>query len=233
VLDAEQGIATADASLTRPIGSIDLVTAAPAVAGDDATLALTEAQIRALAPEGPAVQRARKRRDAARAAASASWTSYIPAITASYSRSGSGSGASLDLGTENLENYTGSLRFSATLPIFDRLNREEGIVRSRVSLENAEADLRDAQLASRESLERSLGDFQLSAARVDAQRATVEAAEEDLRVQQTRYRTGAGTLLDVLTSQSTLHEARIALIKARYDQRITKAELEALLGRDL
>jgi outer membrane protein len=61
----------------------------------------------------------------------------------------------------------------------------------------------------------------------------VEAAEEDLRVQQERYRTGAGTLLDVLTSQSTLHEARLALIQARYDQRITKAELEALLGRDL
>ena len=57
-----------------------------------------------------------------------------------------------------------------------------------------------------------------------SQRASVEAAEEDLRVQQERYKTGAGTQLEVLTSQTTLHNARLALIQARFDQRIAKAE---------
>jgi outer membrane protein len=145
---------------------------------------------------------------------------------------GSGSGPSLDVGG-NLENYSGSFRLSASLPLFDRFGREESVVRARVAAANAEAEWRDARLGARESLERSLGDFNTSRVRADVQRASVEAAEEDLRVQQERYRTGAGTLLDVLTSQSTLHEARLALIQARYDQRITKAELEALLGRDL
>jgi outer membrane protein len=233
VLEARQGIATADASLTRTIGSIDPVTATEATIGEPVALALDEARIRSLAPEGPAVERAIRRRDAARAAASASWTSYLPSITASYSRTGSGSGSSLDLGTDNLDNYNGSLRLSANLPIFDRLGREESVVRARAALENAEADLRDARLAAQETLARSLGDFKIAAARVEAQSASVEAAEEDLRVQQERYRTGAGTLLDVLTSQTTLYEARLALIQSRYDQRIAKAELEALLGRDL
>jgi outer membrane protein len=232
VLDATQGIAITNAALTRAVGSIDLVTATDAETDDAVDLALDEAQIRALAPEGPSVERARTRRDAARAAASASWSSYLPSVTASYSRVGSGSGPSLDVGG-NLENYSGSFRLSASLPLFDRFGREESVVRARVAAANAEAEWRDARLGARESLERSLGDFNTSRVRADVQRASVEAAEEDLRVQQERYRTGAGTLLDVLTSQSTLHEARLALIQARYDQRITKAELEALLGRDL
>jgi len=68
---------------------------------------------------------------------------------------------------------------------------------------------------------------------VISQTATVEAAEEDLRVQQQRYAVGASTLLDVLTSQTQLNQARSDLIRARYDQRIAKAELEALVGREL
>ena len=66
-----------------------------------------------------------------------------------------------------------------------------------------------------------------------SQTATVEAAEEDLRVQQQRYAVGASTLLDVLTSQTQLNEARRDLIRARYDLRVAKAQLEALVGRDL
>ena len=40
-------------------------------------------------------------------------------------------------------------------------------------------------------------------------------------------------MLDVLTSQTTLDQARAALIQARYDARIAKAQVEALVGRDL
>jgi outer membrane protein len=231
-LEARQNAATADVSLTRAIGSPTSVTAAGAELSDSVSLALDEGVLRALAADGPGVQRAKSQRDAARASATASWTSYLPSITASYSRSGSGTGTTFDVGGD-LDSYSGSLRFSASLPIFDRLSREESVVRARVALENAEATLHDARLAADESLQRSLGDFRSAAARVSAQRASVEAADEDLRVQQERYRTGAGTLLDVLTSQTTLHQARLALIQARYDQRIAKAELEALVGKDL
>ena len=72
-----------------------------------------------------------------------------------------------------------------------------------------------------------------SAARVISQQATVEAAEEDLRVQQQRYAVGGSTQLDVLTSQTQLDQARRDLIRARYDQRVAKAQLEALVGRSL
>jgi outer membrane protein len=36
-----------------------------------------------------------------------------------------------------------------------------------------------------------------------------------------------------LTSQAQLNSARSALIQARYDARVAKAQIEALIGRDL
>ena len=62
---------------------------------------------------------------------------------------------------------------------------------------------------------------------------SVQAAEEDLRVQQQRYTFGSATVLDVLTSQTQLAQARRDLIRARYDLRVARAQLEALIGQDL
>ncbi|MDE3129469.1 MAG: TolC family protein, partial [Gemmatimonadota bacterium] len=44
---------------------------------------------------------------------------------------------------------------------------------------------------------------------------------------------GAKTLLDVLTAQSTLATARQNLIQARLAARTAKAQIEALIGKDL
>ena len=52
-------------------------------------------------------------------------------------------------------------------------------------------------------------------------------------MQNQRYALGASTLLDVLTSQSTLNQSRFSLIQARYDARSARAQIEALVGRDL
>ena len=68
---------------------------------------------------------------------------------------------------------------------------------------------------------------------MQVQLASIEAAEEDLRVQQQRYQLGASTSLDLLTSQTQLNAARIALIQARLDARVAKAQIEALIGQDL
>jgi outer membrane protein len=232
LLQARRDIQVANAALSRSIGSPDLVTASGQDASEPAVPALDDATLARLAEAGPAVAGARAERDALRAAKAASWTSYLPAVTASYSRSGSGSGDDLDFGAGDL-GYAGSFRLGVSLPLFDQLGREEQVVRADVAADDAEAALRDARLATRENLTRSLGDFRTATQRVNAQTASVAAAEEDLRVQQRRYQVGSGTLLDVLTSQTQLDQAREALIRARYDQRIARAQLEALIGRDL
>jgi outer membrane protein TolC len=57
------------------------------------------------------------------------------------------------------------------------------------------------------------------------------AAEEDLKLAQERYALGAATILDLLNAQLSVAQANSSLVRARYDERILKAELDALAGR--
>ncbi len=59
---------------------------------------------------------------------------------------------------------------------------------------------------------------------------TLQAAQEDLRLARERYRVGAGTLLDVLTAQSSLTSAKSTLVRAKYDMKIYEAQLASLTG---
>jgi outer membrane protein TolC len=58
-------------------------------------------------------------------------------------------------------------------------------------------------------------------------------ARENFRIQQTRYRSGATTILDLLDSQVNLSDAEAGLVEARYVTRLALAALEAILGERL
>ena len=232
VLQVRTALDVADAQLTRAVGAPDLVTAAADDSLDRPGLAVDDEALRGLALDGPAVHQASSALQAAQAALRSAWTSYLPAVSASYSRSGNGTAAGFTLSTQDYS-YSGSLRLSLTLPIFQRLQRVQQVAQAQATLQNAEASLRDARLAALGNLTQSLGSFHAAEERSATQVATVGAAEEDLREQQEKYQIGAATILDVLTSQTTLDQARHDLIQARYDQRVAKAQLEALIGRGL
>jgi outer membrane protein len=153
-------------------------------------------------------------------------------LSASYSRSGSGTDPRFGFGSDPFT-YSGRLAFSLSYPVFNNFVREEGVVRAKVAEVNAQASFRDAQLAAVQLLTQNIGAIRGASQRVAIQVASVAAAEEDVRVQQQRYNIGASVLLDLITSQAALATAEQALIQARYDYRIARAQLEALIGRDL
>jgi outer membrane protein len=226
VSEALNSLAVANASLTRVIGSEVPVTASGEDVPDAEALAISASDLERLADAAPEVKAAEAELTVARAARSIARSAYLPSLSAGYSYRGGAQGS-------DAFDYRGSLSLSVSLPIFDQLGRQEQSVRARIGEENATAALRDTRLAARENLARHLGGFRLAQERVAAQAASVEAAEEDLRVQQRRYDLGASTLLDLLTSQSQLNQARQALIQARYDQRVARAQIEALVGQSL
>jgi outer membrane protein len=232
VLTAENAIRVANAALTRLVGTPYEVTAAtseelaiPAATIDSSTLA-------PLVDVAPAVQAARSQVNASVAAERASRTSYLPTFSLGGTLSGNRSDESF-APIEGAFRSQRSLRLSFSYPLFNGLQREETVIRARIAEDNARAELRDAQLAVQQQLTQFLGALSLSQERVVIQVASVAAAEEDLRVQQQRYTLGASTLLDVLTSQSQLNSARVALIQARYDARVARAQIESIIGRDL
>jgi outer membrane protein len=232
LLDARNSLEFANASLTRIIGSPEPVTAAQVELLDERPLALDDAGLAALAADGPAVRSAKAAADAAKASLRAAWAIYWPSLSTSYSRNGSGVGEGILPGGESFSN-SGSVRLALSLPIFNQLQREQTVVAARVASDNAEATLRDARLAASANLVQVLGAFRTAERKVASQTETLEAADEDLRVQQQRYAVGGSTQLDVLASLTQLDQARGDLIRARYDLRIARAQMEALVGRDL
>jgi outer membrane protein len=205
-------------------------------AGEDSTslvgISVSEAELVKLVEQSPSVLQAEAELDVASAGQKVARTGYIPTVNASYNYAGSGNERPFAFGTEDF-NYNGALRLSFNIPIFDQFVREESVVRANVAKDNAEASLRDAKLAAHQSLAQSLADYRNAEERVFTQTATLSTAEEDYRVQERRYQVGASTLLDLLASQTQVNQARQALIRARLDQRVAKAQLEALVGRSL
>ena len=232
LITAQTNKEAADAALTRLVGSEVPVTVDPASIQENMAALPDSAELAALAKRGPAVEQAQAVVDAAEEARKASKATYLPSLSANYSRTGSGIDPRFGLGTDPFS-YNGRLSFSLSYPVFNNFLREEQVVRARVAEVNAQAALRDWQLAAQQSLTQYIGALRGASQRVAVQVASVAAAEEDVRVQQQRYNIGASVLLDLITSQAALAQAEQALIQARYDYRIARAQLEALIGRDL
>ena len=232
LVEARNNVVVANASLTRAVGSPEPVTAA----GEDSTslvgISVGEAELVRLVEQSPSVEQAKAELDVAIAGQKVARTGYIPTVNASYNYTGSGTERPFAFGTDAFD-YNGALRLSFNIPIFDQLAREESVVRADVTKDNAEAALRDAKLAARQDLAQRLADYRNAEERVFTQTATLSTAEEDYRVQERRYQVGASTLLDLLASQTQVNQARQNLIRARFDQRVAKAQLEALVGRPL
>ncbi len=237
VLTAENDLRVANAGLTRVAGSTALITASPNDTLDAPVSLPTEAELAALLVDGPAVRAAEANVAVASAAKRTQRATYLPSMTMSYnytfsnnSRGFAGTNMFLFLG-DNASRQT--VNFNISYPLFNGFTREASSVQLDVALDNAEAQLRDARLAARQNLTSFVRTLQNAQARAEVQMAAIASAEEDLRVQQQRYALGASTLLDLLTSQTQLNQARQALIQARFDSRVARAQLSALLGREL
>jgi len=232
LLTALTNLRDANAALTRLVASLVLVTALPSDTLDASAPAVDSAELARLAGEGPAVRQAEAQLAAARAGVKSARAPYLPTVSAGYSRGGSGFDPRFGFGSDPY-NYQGSLRLSLSYPLFNQFAREEGVVRARVAEDNAEAQLRDARLATQQQVVQAVGALRTAQQQVEIARASVAAAEEDLRVQRQRYQLGASTVLDLVTSQTQLTQARAQLIQARYSARVARAQLEAAVGQEL
>ena len=237
VLTSQNDLRVANAALTRVIGSNTTVTAMPGDTVDVSTTMPSEVELEKLIADGPAVMLAEANLSAAQASKRSQRAAYLPTLTMSYQYSFTQSSkkfASSEIwlfsgGNPNRQN----LNFNFSYQIFNGFAREAATVGLDVTMRNAEAQLRDARLGGRATLTTLLRAIQNAQARVTVQLAAIAAAEEDLRVQTQRYNLGASTLLDLLTSQTQLNQARQSLIQARFDGRVARAQLASLIGRQL
>ncbi|MGH7678436.1 MAG: TolC family protein [Gemmatimonadaceae bacterium] len=234
LLTARNSLRVASATLTRLVGTNFLVTANPADTSDFAIVPVDSAALIGLAQQGPIVRQAELQHLAAQRNERVSKASYLPTISTSFSYNGNRQDSSyrVNFGPGDYA-FGRQFRISMNFPLFNNFTREDQVLRAKVATDNATAQLRDARLVAQQNLITQFGALRTAEERVEIQRASVFAAQEDLRVMQQRYALNASTLLDLLTSQSQLNQARAALIQARQDYRIARAQIEAIIGRDL
>jgi outer membrane protein TolC len=222
-------LASAEANLARLVGETGRVGAA-----DDSsfyrlmevidTQALrTEAESRS-----PRVQSAAANAAAARASLRASRSAYWPSLTLAANTGWNGSRAT-DYDLFNQRQISLSLRWS----LFDGFDRELTIVQRDAELDLAEATASDSQREVQAELTTRLAELEAARTRIGIAQTSVVAATEDTRVQQERYRLGVSTIVDLLTSQEALNQAEVDVVNARFDYLRAKAQLEALIGRNL
>lgn len=127
----------------------------------------------------------------------------------------------------------GQYGFQVSLPIWNGAQREIQISRARVERDVARTRREDVEREVRRDVVQAYAAYNTARATAQIAAEAVEVARENLRVQDSRYRGGATTILDLVTAQVDLADAEAALVQARYATRLALAGLEAILGRRL
>ena len=229
VLNAQVQTRAARFALGRQVGIAEPVIPVAPVDLEPRPLRLSEREILEVAENlAPSVQAAVATFAAAREAYSSSKSAYIPSLSLSSGYNWSNQEASFSGGSTSW-----NLNFNLSYPIFNGFSREASIVRAEYSTRVARLQEDDARLASRQETDAALRTLETSELAIDIAGETVAVADEDLRVTRERYRLSVAIILDVVTSQIASDQARVDLVNARYDYVLARAELEAILGRDL
>ena len=229
LVNARAALATAEANLGRLVGLDGPIGAQEDSAFYSILPSVDTAGLRAEAmAQAPSVKSAEASAASARAAIKVAKASYFPTLSLSGSMSLNGSRA-------NDYDFLQGRQFNLGLswPIFNRFQREANIVSSQVSAENAEATAAESRRQVLASLTTYIASLESARLRIGISQTSVLAAQEDLRVQQERYRLGAATIVDVLTSQEALDQAEVDLVNARFDYLRARAQISALNGRTL
>jgi outer membrane protein len=231
ILNAQQNLRAAAAALTRLVGTPYLVTATSSDTIELTRATIDSATLMQWALDGPGVRQYEASLSASQANLKSARTGYLPTVRAGFNYNGSGTGA-YGLNGDPFP-YSRALNLSLSYPIFNQYSRENSVANAQIAANNAQAQIKDQKLFAQQTIITQIGLLRNDEEKMRVQQINVRASEEALRVNQQRYALGAGTLLDVLTSQSNLILARQQLIQTRLDYRNARAQIEAFIGRDL
>ena len=114
--------------------------------------------------------------------------------------------------------------------LFDGMLTRGKVTEARAQLQEANLDYADTRRQVELEVRQAYSDYLQTLELIEAQKKTVEEAEESLRLAEARFRAGTGTQLDVLSAQTALTEARSNEIQALHDYNVAIATLERVTG---
>jgi len=228
-LKQQSALRIARLELGRRVGAVGPVDAAPldTAPAPELPVSLADA-ITDAAGQGPDYRAAAANERAASAAYRAELGNYLPHATLTYSK--------LSLGTKYYPNdlfKQTNLTLGISFPIWNNGQRELALSRAHVNKEVAQARRRDMDRAVQHDVTGAYDTYVTARASAELAIQGLAVARESFRVQQTRYSSGATTILDLLDAEVNLSQAEADLVQARYGTRLALAGLESILGRRL
>ena len=126
-----------------------------------------------------------------------------------------------------------ALNASLSIPIFDNFNREERVQSAQVNRDDAMYNVRAKDLALTADVTQAYRTLTTAAQTVTLQEQNASKAKEELSFAEERYKVGASTFLDVVTSRGSYEQALIDRVNAVYDYHKAFAALENAVGHPL
>ena len=120
-----------------------------------------------------------------------------------------------------------------SLPLFDNFAREERVQQAVVAKDDALFNVKAKDLAMTADVTQAYRTLQTAIQTVALQEQTALKAKEELSFAEERYKVGASTFLDVVTSRGSYEQALIDRVNAVYDYHKAFAALENAVGHPL
>jgi outer membrane protein len=119
--------------------------------------------------------------------------------------------------------YSGALLLN--FPLFDGGGRAARVRQSQADLEAARSHVADLEQQATVQVWTDYAAVRTAAQRIETSRTLLQSAVESEQATSERYRAGVGSILDLLTAQSTLASARAQEVQARADWLQSLAQL--------
>ena len=227
----EGNLRTIEGTLATAMGvpattRFDLGTLPAAVATEETTRAV-DALIAQATTDRPALAAARADAERARAHIEEVRSAYLPSVTLSSSAGRTFFFAPSALGGTNSFSAGLGLRF----PLFTGWRNVFDVRAARLQAELAQEDVRGLTQQVGLQVWSSYYAVQTARQRIATSRDLLASAQESVNVASARYREGVGTILDVLTAESSLETARAQEVQARADYLLALAELAHATGK--
>ncbi|HET7598833.1 MAG TPA: TolC family protein, partial [Gemmatimonadales bacterium] len=177
--------------------------------------------------QGPQYRAARADEQAAAATLRGARGEYLPSLTLSAAN------LTFDSRFFPTARNVSSVTLTVSLPIWDLGRREIAVTQARVNRDVARAIRADLERGALRDVTEAYEAYRTARATIDLTEAALDAATENYRVQEARYRSGATTILELLDAQIGLTQAQADVVQASYSTRLALAGLEAILGRRL
>jgi outer membrane protein TolC len=128
------------------------------------------------------------------------------------------------------KNWSMNWGLSLQVNLFNGFTDKVRIQKSKLMMRNAQETYEETKRALKSDIAQLVDTFNSYLDIIEINEQNLEAAKEEFRLAEERYRIGSGTALEVREAQVNLTRAEETLVAAKYNARMTQAQLEQSMG---